>query len=62
MSVDYRRPVPIRSTVQLSARVVAQEDRITEVVCVLSSDAKDRDQASVHSIRVPDDWRHGKNS
>jgi acyl-coenzyme A thioesterase PaaI-like protein len=60
MSVDYRRPVPINSTIQLSARVVAQEDRITEVVCMLSSEAKDRAQASVRSIRVPDDWRHGK--
>lgn len=60
MSVDYRRPVPIYSTVQLTARVVAQEDRITEVTCVLSSDGKDRAQASVRSIRVPDDWRHGK--
>ncbi len=60
MSVDYRRPVPINSTVQLSARVAALEGQITTVACVLSSDAKDRAQASVRSIRVPDDWRHGK--
>jgi acyl-coenzyme A thioesterase PaaI-like protein len=60
MSVEYQRPVPINSTVQLRARVAAHEDRITTVACVLSSDAKDRAQASVRSVRVPDDWRHGK--
>jgi acyl-coenzyme A thioesterase PaaI-like protein len=60
MSVDYQRPVPIKSTVQLSGRVVAHEDRITTVECVLSSDAKDRARASVRSMRVADDWRHGK--
>jgi acyl-coenzyme A thioesterase PaaI-like protein len=60
MSVEYQRPVPIESTVQLSARVVGHEDRFTTVACVLSSNAKDRARASVRSIRVSDEWRHGK--
>jgi acyl-coenzyme A thioesterase PaaI-like protein len=59
MSVEYQRPVPINSTLQLSGRILAREDRITTVECVLSSDAKDRARASVRSIPVPDDWRHG---
>src|SRR3984957_11354032 len=61
MSVEYQRPVPIYSTVQLMARVAAHEDRTTTVTCVLSSEGKQRAQASVRSVRVPDHWRHGKN-
>jgi acyl-coenzyme A thioesterase PaaI-like protein len=60
MSVEYQRPVPINSAVQLRAHVAAHEDRIVTVTCVLSVDAKDRAQASVRSVRVPDDWRHGR--
>jgi acyl-coenzyme A thioesterase PaaI-like protein len=62
LSVDYRRPVPINSTVELSARVAAHEGQITTVECVLSSDAKDRAVATVRSIRVPQSWRHGTKS
>lgn len=62
ISVGYQRPVPINSTVQLSARVAAHEDRIITMACVLSSAGKERAQASVRSIRVTDDWRQGKKS
>src|SRR5271170_5196752 len=44
MVVDYQRPVPINSHLQVSARVAAHEDRITTVTCVLSSAGKERAQ------------------
>jgi acyl-coenzyme A thioesterase PaaI-like protein len=59
MSVDYLRPVPISSTVQLSARVTAEDDRATTLACVLSADEKERAKASVRAVRVPEGWRHG---
>ena len=59
MSVDYLRPTPIDAVVQLSARLVANEDRVTTVECVLGVAGKERARASVRAIRVPDDWRHG---
>jgi acyl-coenzyme A thioesterase PaaI-like protein len=58
--VEYQRPVPIDSTITLSAHVSTIENRITTVTCVLSSEAKDRAKASVSSIRVGDNWRHGQ--
>jgi acyl-coenzyme A thioesterase PaaI-like protein len=61
MSVDYLRPTPIDSTVQLRAKIVATEDRVTAVECVLGADGKDRARATVRAVRVPDDWRHGLN-
>jgi acyl-coenzyme A thioesterase PaaI-like protein len=59
MSVEYLRPTPIESTVQLRAQVVATEDRATSVECVLGADGKDRARATVRAVRVPNDWRHG---
>ena len=59
MTVDYLRPTPIDSTVQLSARVVSHDDRSTTVECVLEAAQKERARASIVAVRVPDDWRHG---
>ena len=59
LSVDYLRPSPIDSLVQLSARVVSQDDRTITVDCVLRASEKERARASVGAVRVPDDWRHG---
>jgi acyl-coenzyme A thioesterase PaaI-like protein len=59
LSVEYLRPTPIDGVVQLSARLVAQEDRVTSVECVLGAAGKERARASVRAVRVTDDWRHG---
>jgi hypothetical protein len=58
MSVEYLRPNPIDSTVQLRAQVVATEDRATSVECVLGADEEDRSRPTVRGVRGPDDWRH----
>jgi hypothetical protein len=55
MSVEYLRPNPIDSTVQLRAQVVATEDRATSVECVLGADGKDRSRPTVRGVRGPDD-------
>lgn len=59
MSVEYLRPTPIDSTIQLRALVAATEDRATSVECVFGAGGKDRARATVRAVRVPDDWRHG---
>jgi len=59
MTVDFLRPTPIDAVVHLRARLVANEDRVTTVECVLEGAGKERARASVRAIRVPDDWRHG---
>lgn len=59
MSVEYLRPTPIDGTVQLRAQVVAIQDRVTSVDCLLAAAGKDRARATVRAVRVPDDWRHG---
>lgn len=59
MTVNYLRPSPIDSLVQLSAQVVSHDDRTITVDCVLRAAEKERARASVRAIRVPDEWRHG---
>ncbi len=36
--------------------MLANEDRITSVDCVLTTAEKDRARATVRAVRVPDDW------
>ena len=59
MTVDYLRPTPIDGLVELSAQVVAHDDRSTSVDCVLTAAQRERVRASVRAVRVPDSWRHG---
>ena len=59
MTVDYLRPTPIGEPVALAGRVVGTEDRSTTVECTLVCDGKERARASVRSVRVPEEWRHG---
>jgi acyl-coenzyme A thioesterase PaaI-like protein len=59
MTVEYRRPTPIDAPVHLSARVTAEEDRVTVLECTLEADGKERARASLRAIRVPIEWRHG---
>jgi acyl-coenzyme A thioesterase PaaI-like protein len=59
MTVDYLRPTPIGDEVELRARVTAVEGRATTVACVLACAGKERAQATVTSVRVPEEWRHG---
>ncbi len=57
LAVEYLRPTPIDAAVHLNAQVVANEDRMTSVECVLVAAGKERAKASVRAVRVPDDWR-----
>ena len=59
MSVEYLRPTPIESTLELRAQVVEIVDRVISVDCLLAAAGKDRATATVRAVRVPDDWRHG---
>jgi len=59
MTVDYLRPTPIGDEVELRAYVTAVEDRATTVACVLECAGKERARATVTSVRVPEEWRHG---
>jgi predicted thioesterase len=59
MTVDYLRPTPIGEPVTLAGRVVGTEDRATTVECTLACDGKERARATVRSVRVPEEWRHG---
>jgi acyl-coenzyme A thioesterase PaaI-like protein len=59
MTVEYLRPTPIDAPVSLTARVVEVDGRDTTVECTLASGSKLRARASVRSVRVPGEWRHG---
>jgi acyl-coenzyme A thioesterase PaaI-like protein len=59
LALDYLRPTPIGEEIALSARVAAVEDRATVVECTLACGGKDRARATVRSVRVPEEWRHG---
>jgi acyl-coenzyme A thioesterase PaaI-like protein len=65
MTVDYLRPTPIGQEVQLTGRVLEpsadpqSDGRTTAVECVLSCAGKERARATVRSVRVPEEWRHG---
>jgi acyl-coenzyme A thioesterase PaaI-like protein len=59
MTVDYLRPTPIGEETHLRGRVSAVEDRSITVECVLSCAGKERARATVHSVHVPEAWRHG---
>ena len=60
LAVEYLRPTPIDAAVHLNAQVVANEDRMTSVECILVAAGKERAKASVRAVRVPDDWRHDR--
>ncbi len=59
MTVDYLRPTPIGEAVDLSGAVVASDERGTSVACTLACAGKVRARATVRSVRVPEEWRHG---
>ena len=59
MTVEYLRPTPIAEELELTGEVRAVEHHATAVECVLSSAGKERARATVRSVRVPEEWRHG---
>lgn len=65
MEVAYLRPTPLGQELELSGRVLdatadpAAGQRETSVECVLSCGGKERARATVRSVRVPEEWRHG---
>jgi acyl-coenzyme A thioesterase PaaI-like protein len=62
LSVDYLRPTPITEVIQLRARVTGYDERAASVECVLGAGGKERARATVHTARVPLEWRHGSTS
>lgn len=60
LRVEYLRPTPIDADLGLVARVTGQNDRETEVECVLEAGGKERVRASLRAVRVPPEWRHGR--
>jgi acyl-coenzyme A thioesterase PaaI-like protein len=59
MTVDYLRPTPIAEELELTAEVAVVEGNATVVECVLACAGKERARATVRSVRVPAEWRHG---
>jgi hypothetical protein len=59
MTVDYLRPTPLGQPVVLTGRVLDFDGRTSSVECVLSAAGKERARATVASVRVPEEWRHG---
>jgi acyl-coenzyme A thioesterase PaaI-like protein len=63
IEVAYLRPTPLAQQLELTGRVLdadpAAGQRETSVECVLSSAGKERARATVRSVRVPEEWRHG---
>jgi acyl-coenzyme A thioesterase PaaI-like protein len=66
LTVAYLRPTPLPEEVELTGRLLDRhtdpdaDDRETAVECVLSCLGKERARATVRSVRVPDEWRHGR--
>jgi acyl-coenzyme A thioesterase PaaI-like protein len=60
LSVDYLRPTPIGEPVELEGRVTNTNGLVVAVTCSLHSAGKERARAVVHSVRVPEEWRHGR--
>ena len=59
MVVRYLRPTPIDAEVELRATVGAVDDRFSTIEVVLAADGKDRAEATVRAVLVPESWRHG---
>ena len=64
IEVTYLRPTPLGQELGLSGRVLdaaaAPGQRgVTSVECVLSCGGKERARATVRSVRVSEEWRHG---
>jgi acyl-coenzyme A thioesterase PaaI-like protein len=59
MQVEYLRPTPIDAELTLRGSVNEVGEDGTMVLCTLFAAGKERAQAYVTSIRVPDSWRHG---
>jgi acyl-coenzyme A thioesterase PaaI-like protein len=65
MTVAYLRPTPLGEALELTGRVLdatadpGATERETSVECVLSCAGKERARATVRSVRVPEEWRHG---
>ena len=59
MTVQYLRPTPLGQEVELLGRVTAMGEKELTVECTLSAAGKERARATVSSVRVPEEWRHG---
>jgi acyl-coenzyme A thioesterase PaaI-like protein len=59
MTVEYLRPTPLGQEVELRGRVSALAEKVLTVECTLSAAGKERARATVASVRVPEEWRHG---
>lgn len=59
LAVEYLRPTPISEPVELRAHITDYDDRATSIACTLGAAGKERAQATVHTVRVSAQWRHG---
>jgi acyl-coenzyme A thioesterase PaaI-like protein len=59
LSIEYLRPTPIGEPVELEGHVTDVDGTRLAVACSLSCAGKERARAVVHSVRVPEEWRHG---
>lgn len=58
--VRYKRPTPLAGPVELRARVLAVDDRRTQLECRLIAAGKICAEGEVEAVRVPTAWRHGQ--
>ncbi len=59
MTVQYLRPTPLGKPVELRGHVASVSEKVLVVECTLSAEGKERARATVSSVRVPEEWRHG---
>jgi acyl-coenzyme A thioesterase PaaI-like protein len=59
LEVEYLRPTPIGTELELEARIVGRTDRTYVLSCTLNAGDKTCVSASVEAIRVPETWIHG---
>ena len=56
LEVEYLRPTPLTTELELSARIVATTERTYVLSCVLAACGKTTARADVEAIRVPESW------
>lgn len=57
LEVNYLRPTPIESLVEVRARIVESDDRKTRLSCTLSSRGNTCAKGEIVAVRVPAEWR-----
>lgn len=59
LKVDYLRPTPINSPIQLRARILERGARKTRLTCSVQSNGQECAKGDIVAVRVPNEWFEG---